>query len=109
MIAAAKPEKRKAVTGMLAGLALTSFLTGITEPIEFSFMFLSPVLYGIHAVLTGLSLFITTSLGIHDGFSFSAGAIDYAFKLRYCNKTSLTSRYWFNLRSNLFHSILLLN
>lgn len=77
MIAAAKPEKRKMVTGMLAGLALTSFLTGITEPIEFSFMFLSPVLYGIHAVLTGLSLFITTTLGIHDGFSFSAGAIDY--------------------------------
>ena len=65
------------VTGMLGGLALTSFLTGITEPIEFSFMFLSPVLYGIHAVLTGLSLFITTTLGIHDGFSFSAGAIDY--------------------------------
>ncbi|MCU5459433.1 N-acetylglucosamine-specific PTS transporter subunit IIBC [Bacillus cereus] len=77
MIAAAKPEKRKMVTGMLGGLALTSFLTGITEPIEFSFMFLSPVLYGIHAVLTGLSLFITTTLGIHDGFSFSAGAIDY--------------------------------
>ena len=61
-------KKRKMVTGMLGGLALTSFLTGITEPIEFSFMFLSPVLYGIHAVLTGLSLFITTSLGIHDGF-----------------------------------------
>ncbi len=77
MIATAKPEKRKMVTGMLAGLALTSFLTGITEPIEFSFMFLSPVLYGIHAVLTGISLFVTTSLGIHDGFSFSAGAIDY--------------------------------
>ncbi|HGH7176990.1 TPA: N-acetylglucosamine-specific PTS transporter subunit IIBC [Bacillus wiedmannii] len=77
MIAAAKPEKRKMVTGMLGGLALTSFLTGITEPIEFSFMFLSPVLYGIHAVLTGISLFVTTSLGIHDGFTFSAGAIDY--------------------------------
>ncbi|MEK4735238.1 MULTISPECIES: N-acetylglucosamine-specific PTS transporter subunit IIBC [Bacillus] len=77
MIAAAKPEKRKMVTGMLGGLALTSFLTGITEPIEFSFMFLSPLLYGIHAVLTGISLFVTTSLGIHDGFTFSAGAIDY--------------------------------
>ncbi len=89
MIAAAKPEKRKMVTGMLAGLALTSFLTGITEPIEFSFMFLSPVLYGIHAVLTGLSLFITTTLGIHDGFSFSAGAIDYVLNFGIATKPVL--------------------
>ncbi|HDX9589897.1 TPA: PTS transporter subunit EIIC [Bacillus pseudomycoides] len=89
MIAAAKPEKRKAVTGMLIGLALTSFLTGITEPIEFSFMFLSPVLYGIHAVLTGLSLFITTKLGIHDGFSFSAGAIDYGINFGIATKPVL--------------------
>ena len=89
MIAAAKPEKRKMVTGMLGGLALTSFLTGITEPIEFSFMFLSPVLYGIHAVLTGLSLFITTTLGIHDGFSFSAGAIDYVLNFGIATKPLL--------------------
>ncbi|EAO55425.1 PTS system, N-acetylglucosamine-specific IIBC component [Bacillus thuringiensis serovar israelensis ATCC 35646] len=89
MIAAAKPEKRKAVTGMLAGLALTSFLTGITEPIEFSFMFLSPVLYGVHAVLTGLSLFITTSLGIRDGFTFSAGAIDYVINFGIATKPVL--------------------
>ena len=85
----AKPEKRKMVTGMLGGLALTSFLTGITEPIEFSFMFLSPVLYGIHAVLTGLSLFITTTLGIHDGFSFSAGAIDYVLNFGIATKPLL--------------------
>ncbi|WP_179193699.1 PTS transporter subunit EIIC, partial [Bacillus sp. S1-R5C1-FB] len=77
MIAAAKPEKRKMVTGMLCGLALASFLTGITEPIEFSFMFLSPVLDGIPAVLIGLSLFITTTCGIHAGFSLRVGAIDY--------------------------------
>jgi PTS system N-acetylglucosamine-specific IIC component len=89
MIAAAKPEKRKAVTGMLIGLALTSFLTGITEPIEFSFMFLSPVLYGIHALLTGLSLYITTTLGIHDGFSFSAGAIDYVINFGIATKPVL--------------------
>ncbi|EEK75076.1 MULTISPECIES: N-acetylglucosamine-specific PTS transporter subunit IIBC [Bacillus cereus group] len=89
MIAAAKPEKRKMVTGMLGGLALTSFLTGITEPIEFSFMFLSPVLYGIHAVLTGISLFVTTSLGIRDGFSFSAGAIDYVINLGIATKPLL--------------------
>ena len=89
MIAAAKPEKRKLVAGMLGGLALTSFLTGITEPIEFSFMFLSPVLYGIHAILTGLSLFITTTLDIHHGFAFSAGAIDYVLNFGIAQKPVL--------------------
>lgn len=77
MIAAAKKEKRKAVTGMLAGLALTSFLTGITEPIEFLFMFIAPLLYVIHAILTGISMAVAVMLGIHHGFGFSAGAIDY--------------------------------
>ncbi|PWW28446.1 PTS system N-acetylglucosamine-specific IIB component (Glc family) /PTS system N-acetylglucosamine-specific IIC component (Glc family) [Cytobacillus oceanisediminis] len=77
MIAAAKKGRRKAMTGALAGLAFTSFLTGITEPIEFSFMFLSPVLYFIHAILTGLAMSIAYVLDIHHGFGFSAGAIDY--------------------------------
>lgn len=77
MIAAAKPQNRKAVTGLLLGIAFTSFLTGITEPIEFSFLFLAPVLYAVHAVLTGLSLAITSLLGIKLGFGFSAGLIDY--------------------------------
>ncbi|WP_368222044.1 N-acetylglucosamine-specific PTS transporter subunit IIBC [Bacillus velezensis] len=77
MIAAAKPSKRKATAGMMIGLALTAFITGITEPIEFAFMFLSPLLYGVHAILTGFSLFIVNVLGIRSGFSFSAGAIDY--------------------------------
>lgn len=77
MITAAKKENRKAVTGMLLGIAFTSFLTGITEPIEFSFMFLAPVLYAVHAVLTGSALAVTAALGIKDGFSFSAGAIDF--------------------------------
>ncbi|MDQ0242697.1 PTS system N-acetylglucosamine-specific IIC component [Bacillus fengqiuensis] len=77
MIAAAKKERRKAVTGMLIGLAFTSFLTGITEPIEFLFMFIAPVLYGIHAVLTGISMGLAVALDIHHGFGFSAGAIDY--------------------------------
>ncbi|MED5049930.1 PTS transporter subunit EIIC [Bacillus siamensis] len=77
MIAAAKPSKRKATAGMMIGLALTAFITGITEPIEFAFMFLSPLLYGVHALLTGFSLFIVNILGIRSGFSFSAGAIDY--------------------------------
>ncbi|KRQ86458.1 PTS system glucose-specific EIICB component [Caloramator mitchellensis] len=77
MIMAAKKEHRKEVTGMLLGVAFTSFLTGITEPIEFLFMFLSPVLYVIHALLTGLALAVTAALGMRCGFGFSAGLIDY--------------------------------
>ena len=73
----ALPERRKAVGGMLLSLALTSALTGVTEPIEFSFMFLAPVLYAIHAVLTGLSMVVMHVLDVKLGFSFSAGLIDY--------------------------------
>ena len=73
----ASKERRALVGGLLFSMALTSFLTGVTEPIEFSFMFLAPVLYVIHALLTGLSLAITQALGVHLGFTFSAGAIDY--------------------------------
>ncbi|MDR5876880.1 N-acetylglucosamine-specific PTS transporter subunit IIBC [Caballeronia sp. LZ032] len=73
----APKERRAVVGGLLFSMALTAFLTGVTEPIEYSFMFLAPVLYGIHAVLTGLSLAICSALGIHLGFTFSAGAIDY--------------------------------
>jgi N-acetylglucosamine PTS system EIICBA or EIICB component len=58
-------------------MALTAFLTGVTEPIEFSFMFLAPVLYAIHAVLTGLSMVIMNALGVRLGFGFSAGLFDY--------------------------------
>ena len=89
IVAAAKPEKRKATLGMFIGLALTSFLTGITEPIEFSFMFIAPLLYGVHAVLTGLSFVITSMLGIRDGFTFSAGAIDYALNFNIAEKPLL--------------------
>ncbi|MFC8721001.1 PTS transporter subunit EIIC [Kitasatospora sp. NPDC057198] len=73
----ARPERRRAVLGMMFSLALTSFVTGITEPIEFSFLFIAPVLYALHAVLTGLSMALTWALGVHHGFTFSAGAIDY--------------------------------
>ncbi|EIP89848.1 PTS system, N-acetylglucosamine-specific IIABC component [Burkholderia humptydooensis MSMB43] len=73
----APKERRAIVGGLLFSMALTSFLTGVTEPIEFSFMFLAPVLYVIHAVLTGLSLAICQLLGVKLGFTFSAGAIDY--------------------------------
>ncbi|MFC5801550.1 PTS transporter subunit EIIC [Streptomyces formicae] len=72
----ARPERRKAVTGMMVSLALTSFVTGVTEPIEFSFMFIAPLLYAIHAVLTALSMAVTWALGVHAGFTFSAGLID---------------------------------
>ena len=77
IIHTAKPEKRKAIASVFIGTALASFLTGITEPLEFAFMFAAPLLYVIHAVLTGISGYIVTSLGIKHGFGFSAGLIDY--------------------------------
>ncbi|PTQ65392.1 PTS system N-acetylglucosamine-specific IIB component (Glc family) /PTS system N-acetylglucosamine-specific IIC component (Glc family) [Sphingomonas sp. PP-CE-3G-477] len=77
MYHSANPERRKAVGGMLLSLALTSALTGVTEPIEFSFMFLAPVLYAVHAVLTGLSMALMDLLGVKMGFGFSAGLLDY--------------------------------
>jgi glucose PTS system EIICBA or EIICB component len=73
----AKPEKKKLVAGIFAGGALTSALTGITEPLEFTFLFLSPVLFLIHAVLDGLSFVILTWLDIHIGYTFSGGFIDF--------------------------------
>ncbi|MBW8349857.1 N-acetylglucosamine-specific PTS transporter subunit IIBC [Bacillus sp. IITD106] len=89
IIAAAKRERRKAVFGMFISLALTSFITGITEPIEFSFMYVAPLLYGVHAVLTGISLWLTTTLGIKDGFTFSAGGIDYLLNFNIATKPML--------------------
>ncbi|MBV9527517.1 N-acetylglucosamine-specific PTS transporter subunit IIBC [Sphingomonas sp.] len=77
MYRAALPERRKAVGGMFLSLALTSFLTGVTEPIEFSFMFLAPALYLLHAVLTGVSMVVMNLLGVKLGFGFSAGLFDY--------------------------------
>ncbi|KQN54255.1 MULTISPECIES: PTS N-acetyl glucosamine transporter subunit IIABC [unclassified Erwinia] len=77
MYLAAPKARRPMVGGMLISVAVTAFLTGVTEPLEFLFMFLAPVLYLIHALLTGISLFVATLLGVHAGFSFSAGAIDY--------------------------------
>ncbi|MFI1397762.1 PTS transporter subunit EIIC [Streptomyces sp. NPDC020681] len=76
MAHAARPERRKAVMGMMISLAATSFVTGVTEPIEFSFMFIAPLLYVIHAVLTAISMAVTWALGVHAGFTFSAGLID---------------------------------
>ncbi|OHT20667.1 N-acetylglucosamine-specific PTS transporter subunit IIBC [Edaphosphingomonas haloaromaticamans] len=77
MYRTALPERRKAVGGMLLSLALTSFLTGVTEPIEFSFIFLAPLLYALHAVLTGVAMVVMDLLDVRLGFGFSAGLIDY--------------------------------
>ncbi|MFC4767718.1 N-acetylglucosamine-specific PTS transporter subunit IIBC [Effusibacillus consociatus] len=77
MIKMAKPGKKQVAASVLISSALTSFLTGITEPIEFAFMFVAPVLFVIHALLTGLSMALTYAMGIKLGFGFSAGLIDY--------------------------------
>jgi len=73
----ARPERRAGVAGLLLSLALTSFLTGVTEPVEFTFMFLAPVLYALHAVATGLAMVVMNLFGVRLGFSFSAGLFDY--------------------------------
>jgi len=77
MYRSAPLDRRKAVGGMLFSMALTSFLTGVTEPIEFSFMFLAPALYAIHAVLMGLAMAGMDLLNVRLGFGFSAGLFDY--------------------------------
>jgi PTS system N-acetylglucosamine-specific IIC component len=85
----ARPEKRKAIGGIMLSAALCSFLTGVTEPIEFAFLFVAPALFGIHALLTGFSMALCNALGIHDGFSFSAGLIDYVFNFDIASKPLL--------------------
>ncbi|MFE5582910.1 PTS transporter subunit EIIC [Kitasatospora sp. NPDC056531] len=74
---AAKPHRRKEIYGLMLSVGLTSFVTGVTEPIEYSFAYIAPALYGVHALLTGASMAVTWGLGVHDGFSFSAGLTDY--------------------------------
>ncbi len=77
MYHAAPSDQRRKVGGLFASMALTSFLTGVTEPIEFTFMFMAPVLYLVHACLTGLSLVLMDLFGAKMGFGFSAGFFDY--------------------------------
>jgi glucose PTS system EIICB or EIICBA component len=74
---AARPEKRKLVGGIMLSAAITAFLTGITEPIEFAFLFVAPVLYAVHALLAGAAYFVCIALNIRHGFTFSHGLIDY--------------------------------
>jgi PTS system N-acetylglucosamine-specific IIC component len=85
MYQTARTESRRIVGGVLLSMALTSFLTGVTEPIEFAFIFLAPVLYLVHAVLTGLALVIMNLLNVKLGFGFSAGLFDYVL---YFNKAT---------------------
>ena len=85
----ARPERRAGVAGLLLSLGLTSFLTGVTEPVEFTFMFLAPVLYALHAVATGLAMVIMDAFGIRLGFSFSAGLFDYVLNFSHAQRPLL--------------------
>jgi PTS system N-acetylglucosamine-specific IIC component len=85
----AKKSQKKIVGGIMLTGALTAMLTGVTEPLEFSFMFVAFPLYAIHAVLTGTSLALVNFLGIRDGFSFSAGAFDYILNFGLAEKPLL--------------------
>ena len=76
MYRAARPEKKKVVGGLLLSAALTSMLTGITEPLEFTFLFVAPVMYAVHCVLAGLSYMLMHIFGVGVGMTFSGGAID---------------------------------
>lgn len=84
----AKPGKKKIAAGLLFSAAVSSFFTGITEPLEFAFMFLAPGLYFVHAVLAGISAFVVSIMGVRVGFNFSAGLVDYilSFKAPMANK-----------------------
>ena len=81
----ARPENRKRIAGIMISAALTSFITGITEPIEFAFLFVAPLLYVVHALLAGLAFFVCVELGIRHGTTFSHGLID--FIVLYPNST----------------------
>ncbi len=87
----AKPGKKKIAAGLLFSAAVSSFFTGITEPLEFAFMFLAPGLYVVHALLAGISAFVVSILGVRVGFNFSAGLVDYilSFKAPMANKPLL--------------------
>ncbi|QAY63604.1 PTS N-acetylglucosamine transporter subunit IIBC [Xylanimonas allomyrinae] len=77
----AKSDKRKIIAGIMGSAALVAFVTGVTEPLEFAFVYVAFPLYAVHAVLTGTSLALVNALGIHSGFGFSAGAIDFTLNL----------------------------
>ncbi|RCG27960.1 PTS sugar transporter subunit IIA [Sphaerisporangium album] len=87
---AAPPHRRRAVGGIMISAALVAFVTGVTEPIEFAFIFVAPLLFVIHALLTGLSMALVAAMDGHLGFNFSAGAIDAALNATKSN----TDKFW---------------
>lgn len=78
----AKPEKKAQIASLMLAAGFASFFTGVTEPLEFAFMFVAPLLYVIHAALTALSLFIASTLHATAGFGFSAGLVDFILSSR---------------------------
>ena len=90
MYQTAKPGKKKAVYSLMLAAAFASFFTGVTEPIEFSFMFAAPMLFLTHAVLTGISMFICATFGWLAGFGFSAGLIDLILSI----KVPYATKWW---------------
>ena len=95
MYRAALPSKKKVVGSLLLAAAVTSFLTGITEPIEFTFLFVAPLLYGVHCVLAGLSFMLMDIFNVFIGMTFSGGVIDYAlFGLLPAGAGVATNWYW---------------
>ena len=78
----AKSTKKKVAAGLLMSAAIASFLNGVTEPLEFSFMFLAPALYVVHALLTGISMAVVAALPVRAGFNFSAGLIDWILSFK---------------------------
>ncbi len=89
MYHAARPERKAAVAGMFLSMALTVFITGVTEPIEFSFIFQAPILYALHALMTGLAMVVMGLLGVHLGYTFSAGLIDYLINFKLATRPLL--------------------
>ncbi|HCT5260750.1 glucose-specific PTS transporter subunit IIBC [Staphylococcus aureus] len=98
----AKPENKKVVAGLMGSAALTLFLTGITEPLEFSFLFVAPLLFFIHAVLDGLSFLTLYLLDVHLGYTFSGGFIDYVLLGVLPNKT----QWWLVIPVGLVYAVI---
>lgn len=98
----AKKENRKVVGGLMLSGALTSFLTGITEPLEFSFLFVAPLLFFIHAVLDGIGFLIMYILNVHLGYTFSGGFIDFLLLNILPNKTA----WWLVIPVGLVYAVL---
>lgn len=84
-IKTSKPENRNKIMSIMVAAGFTSFFTGVTEPIEFAFMFVAPVLYLVHAILTAISVFIAASFNWVAGFGFSAGFVDFVLSSRLPN------------------------